>query len=115
MNLFPEEMRRVSVLIHSSDLERVVDAISEKGIIHITDIGPKENLSKDLGIDAVTSKLISYENRLKKVVSILKPYKKRSSGIRAIISPPEIKKIKVKKKSIDELLDETEKNLSNFE
>ena len=115
MSLFPEKINKVSVLIHSSDLERVIDTISEKGIIHITDIGSKENISKDPEIDSVISKIISYENRLKKIVSILKPYRKRPSGIRAIISPPEIEKIRVKKKSIDELLDETEKNLANFE
>ena len=115
MSLFPEEMRRVSVLVHSSDLERVIDAVSEKGIIHITDIGPKEDLSKDMEIDETISRIISYENRLKKIVSILKPYRRRPSGIKAIISPPELKKIKVKKKGIDELLNETEKNLSNFE
>ncbi len=115
MSLFPEKINKVSVLIHSSDLERVIDTISERGIIHITDIGSKENISKDPEIDSVISKIISYENRLKKIVSILRPYRKRPSGIRAIISPPEIEKIRVKKKSIDELLDETEKNLANFE
>ncbi|RLF59470.1 MAG: hypothetical protein DRN25_04010, partial [Thermoplasmata archaeon] len=115
MSLFPEKINKVSVLIHSSDLERVIDTISERGIIHITDIDSKENISKDPEIDSVISKIISYENRLKKIVSILKPYRKRPSGIRAIISPPEIEKIRVKKKSIDELLDETEKNLANFE
>ncbi|HEB37096.1 MAG TPA: V-type ATP synthase subunit I [Thermoplasmatales archaeon] len=115
MNLFPEEINKVSVLVHSSDLERVIDTISEKGIIHITDIDSKGDLSKDPEIDGIISNIISYENRLKKILSILKPYRKKVSGIRAILSPPEIEKIKVKKKSIDELLDKTEKNLANFE
>lgn len=116
MSLFPEKIYKISMLIHNSDLEKVMDTLSEKGIIHITDVAPKEDIKvKDLDVDILISMIISYEGRLKKILSILKPYEKRAKGIKALLSPPEVRKIKVRKKSIDELFEDTDKNLSNFE
>ena len=113
MRLFPEEVRKISLLIHHSDLGRVIDALAEKGIIHLVDASA--DLDRDVSIDDRLMEIISYENRLKKVISILRPYHRKVSGIRAVLSPPEIEKVRVKRRDVRGILKDVESKLEGVE
>ncbi|RLF52657.1 MAG: hypothetical protein DRN19_00570 [Thermoplasmata archaeon] len=114
MRLFPERMAKVCLFVHQSDVGKLIDDLSEKGIIHITSVGV-EDISRDIQVDASISMLTPYENRLKRIVSILKPHAKRVSGIRAILNPPRVEKIRVRRKNLEELLESVEKKLQGVE
>ena len=114
MKLFPEKMAKFCLFVHQSDVDKLIDDLSEKGIIHITSVGV-EDVSRDTQVDNIISTLTPYENRLKRIISILKPYARRVSGIKAILNPPRIEKIRVRRKNLEELVESVEKKLREVE
>lgn len=74
MSIFPEKVSKISFLIHRSDIEDVIDDLVERGLIQISEVHLEENLQKDAETESLLSEIIPYENRLKKVISILRPY-----------------------------------------
>ncbi|HDO19337.1 MAG TPA: V-type ATP synthase subunit I [Thermoplasmatales archaeon] len=119
MSLFPAEVKKVSFLIHQSDLEKALDALHERGIVQIIDIKKeKSKLTKELNVVDVEQELSdfnAYELRLLKTINALKPYRAKRGGIKSLLNPPVIERREVKKKSVETLFRETENLLNPIE
>ena len=119
MSFFPERIKKVSFIIHQSDLERVIEKIHNEGIIQIVDIREEDpDMLKDVDVSESDSELpflINYKNRLTRVISILRQYNRSNRGLRFLISPPKYEKIKVKKKDISTLYKENDEILQHME
>ncbi len=108
--LFPSEMSKVSILVHKEDSSKLVTALHENGMVEIEKISyediPEGKMHPDVEI------LASYELRLSRIIEILKNYRRVE---KRKFFGKSIEKRKVKKRSMEEKIEEAEKILSEIE
>ncbi len=111
--LFPAKMAEVEILVHDSVKHDILKLMQREGFIHIEHhrIEGIEN-SKPSGDIA---KIVDYEYRIGKIMSILNIARSRKGGIKTLLSPPAPERFEAKDMKRAEILSEGKKLLDEIE
>jgi V/A-type H+-transporting ATPase subunit I len=117
--LFPERMAKASLIVHHSYVERLINALHEKGLMQIIDISREEpeilkGLERgerypDAGICA------NYELRLSRLIEILRKFRVKRGIIKSLIKPVIPEKKPINYKSLEEIFEQAETLLEKIE
>jgi len=110
--MMPSQMSRINILLHKRDSQHVIKKLHESGLMEITKA--KNEFFEEGKMDPLVEKCAHYELRLARIIDILKGYE-RKKGLRELLKQKEIKKIKVKKKSFEEKIEDAKKLLEEIE
>ncbi len=110
--LFPSEMAKISILVHKKDSDKVIKALHENGNMEISKVKTTEveesKMHPDVGI------LASYELRISRIIEILKNYDEKKGKSMSFLRKKIIKK-RVKKRGLEEKIEEAKKILNEIE
>ena len=108
--LFPSKMFRASIIIYKDYLKEVVDALHEKGLMQIIKIEGTGDAE-----DEEIRKCKFYEEKISKLISVLRKYRSSKKGLGALLSPEIPKKREVRKRELKELLLEADDFIKGLE
>jgi len=110
--LLPQEMSKITILLHKKDSDNLIKKLHENGLMQIEKARIEE--LKESRINPLVEICANYELRLARIIEILKSYEKKKK-LWDMLKEEEIKKIKVKKKSFDEKVEDVKKILNEVE
>jgi len=110
--MLPSDMSKITILLHKRDSEALIKKLHESGLMEITKA--KNEFFEPAKMDARVEECAHYELRIARIIDILKSYEKKK-GLRDILKGEERKKIKVKRKSLEEKIEDAKKLLNEIE
>ena len=112
-------MKKVSLIIHQTHIEDVIQTLHETGMTEIIDISREDpDLLKKIEPAHTLPEAgpcTEYELRLTRLIDILKRTQKKPSGIKAMFHPTISEKTEVEPRSLDELYSFAESMLHDIE
>ncbi len=119
--LFPKRMKDVTIIVHDSYLDEVVEGLHSMGEIEISNVERDTDLSSlidDGSIHKNLSDCTEYEMKLTSVQDVFSSIEVKEEGIKDLIFPKEIEPVKREmkdfsalKEEIDDLMDSVGKNI----
>ncbi|MCD5409316.1 MAG: hypothetical protein LRZ87_00900, partial [Methanocellales archaeon] len=111
--LFPAEMKSATIIVHRAYQERLIFALHEAGIMEITSIrDSKSDVSAILEQGETHPKMgkcTEYKLRVDRILSTLEEVREdKTSILKELFRPAPVIKTPVKKRDVDQLLDETD-------
>ena len=110
--LLPAEMSKITILLHKKDSDKLIKKLHESGLMEITKA--KNEFYRESKMNPLVGECAHYELRIARIIDILKSYE-RKKGLKDILKQPEIKKIKVRKRSLEEKIKDAKKLLEEIE
>lgn len=117
--LFPARMKKVSLIVYQTYVEKIIDALHETGLMQITDISKEEpkilEEAEKASMHPEAGNCTTYELRLSRLIDILSGIKSSPKGLKTMLHP-QLPKVKdVEDRSLGEIYSYAESILGEIE
>jgi len=112
--LFPKRMKDITIIVHETHIDDVVEALHSLGEVQISSIDRDGDVKNRVGSSTVHQRLsdcTEYEMKLSTVQDIFDGIKEEEPGIKEMLFPPEVERVPRDEIDLDELLEEIDEKL----